>query len=248
LEKLKMKENNWLGICKTKAERFILNSEDLITPSVTCEPPQSSSCQLKASISFAEAFSSYFENIPRELVDDVLEELELCIMLLEAWPGEGQGDAGFELPRHRKFLIKSRKRCSLFSVLVKDFSMDASLQQHDNLNVALETWYSGDHTVIFPGEEAVNLSLLAKDIIIACDLSRVSLQDPSQQQLLTTYRKATPAERIVEFTASDDAGEDTHSKLIPDLSLEMNTDTLDGIKDSSVIHSWISKLHVAFGF
>lgn len=34
LEKLKMKENNWLGIRETKPERFIVNSEDLITPSV----------------------------------------------------------------------------------------------------------------------------------------------------------------------------------------------------------------------
>lgn len=29
-----MKEKNWLGIWKTKPERIIVNSEDLITPSV----------------------------------------------------------------------------------------------------------------------------------------------------------------------------------------------------------------------
>lgn len=66
--------------------------------------------------------------------------------------------------------------------------------------------------------------------------------------ILQSAEKSTPAERVVEFTASDHAEDDTCSKLIPDLSLEMNTDTLDDIKDSSVIHSWIPKLHVAFGF
>ncbi|KAM7107040.1 LOW QUALITY PROTEIN: testicular spindle-associated protein SHCBP1L [Ciconia maguari] len=112
LGKLKMKENNWLGICKTKLERFIVNSEDLITASVGI----------------------------------LVEITSLAIYLI---------------------LLKCRKWCSLFPVRVKDFSMDTPFQQHDNLNVALESWYSGDHTVIFPGEyEAVNLSLLTKDIII----------------------------------------------------------------------------------
>lgn len=66
--------------------------------------------------------------------------------------------------------------------------------------------------------------------------------------ILQSTEKSTLAERVVEFTAPDDAEEDTNSKLIPDLSLEMNTDALDDIKDSCVIHSWLSKLHVAFGF
>lgn len=56
------------------------------------------------------------------------------------------------------------------------------------------------------------------------------------------------AERIVEFIASGYAEDDTHSKLIPDLSLEMNTDTLVDIRDSSPIRSWISRLLMAFGF
>ena len=66
--------------------------------------------------------------------------------------------------------------------------------------------------------------------------------------ILQSTEKPTSAERIVEFTASDHAKDDTCSNLIPDLNLEMNTNALDDIKDSSVIHRWISKLHVAFGF
>lgn len=65
---------------------------------------------------------------------------------------------------------------------------------------------------------------------------------------LPSTGKSTSAERIVEFTASGDADGDTHSRLILGLSLEMNIDIHDDIKDSSVTHSWISKLHVAFCF
>jgi len=45
---------------------------------------------------------NHFENAARELIDNVVEELELCVALLGAWPGEGQGDAGFEFPRRWK--------------------------------------------------------------------------------------------------------------------------------------------------
>lgn len=45
--------------------------------------------------------------------------------------------------------------------------MDTPFQQHNRLNVALESWYSREHASVFPGEyKAVNLSLLTKDVII----------------------------------------------------------------------------------
>nr|KAF6414352.1 SHC binding and spindle associated 1 like [Molossus molossus] len=51
--------------------------------------------------------------------------------------------------------------------MVKDFSSDTFLQQHDDLDLALDSCYSGDTVVIFPGEyQAVNLALLTDDIII----------------------------------------------------------------------------------
>ncbi|XP_026709824.1 testicular spindle-associated protein SHCBP1L [Athene cunicularia] len=194
-EKMKMKEANWLVVCETKPEHFITSS-DLITPSVgtlvevACKPSQSSLCQLKSSLSFAEPFSSHFESIPRELVDHVLEEVELCASLLEAWPVECQdilyffsdfiwrgwdGDESCGTESHVRLgktgsraklhsLLKCRKRCSLFPARMKDFSMDTPSQQHGNLNVALESCYSEDHVVFFSEEyEAVNLPLLTKD-------------------------------------------------------------------------------------
>ncbi|KAM6080404.1 LOW QUALITY PROTEIN: testicular spindle-associated protein SHCBP1L [Theristicus caerulescens] len=416
LEKLKMKENNWLGICKTKSECFIINSEDLITPSVgklveitslaiscicdaihddmypddptiylssfvskevltyvafclnrvTCKPPQSSSCRLKASVSSAEGFSSHFENIPRE--GNVLELCKYKILRLELIhyqssvkeePTAGEADEYWKISLNSSSVGLGELLTSKSTLPpTTDAHIIPAKLQHDNFNVALESWYSGDHVVIFSGEyEAVNLSLLTKDIIIApygkpeepvivskppyesfvvskaqdtnlthlrsvqqrtvngvvaaesgqvtiancvrrCEgtgvwLTGASLtitgseitgaqgtgveQYPRSTAILESYKihhrtsetshhsqggiikwhrvtilqsteKSTSAERIVEFTASDDAEEDTHSKLIPDLSLEMNTDTRDDIKDSSVIHSWISKLHVAFGF
>ncbi|NXG30684.1 SHP1L protein, partial [Dromaius novaehollandiae] len=297
LEKLKMKENNWLGIWKANPELFV-NSEDLIIPSVgilvevTWKLPQSSSSQLKASVSVAEPFSSNIVNISRELVDNILAELDHCVPLLEVYPVEGQDNAVFEIARAlevvrffhdfiwrdwdadescetylalveerinlwydiqngaipapvgqrfkkhlekykalrlesiqyqsnieeepteeefvecwRKYyevgmlrgllkiwedlrlrahgplnprILRRRKGYredgktvthvvakTMTAEMVKDFSMDTLLQQHENLNVALESCYSGDTVVVFPGEyKAVNLSMLTEDIII----------------------------------------------------------------------------------
>ncbi|XP_036891024.1 testicular spindle-associated protein SHCBP1L isoform X2 [Sturnira hondurensis] len=51
--------------------------------------------------------------------------------------------------------------------MVKDLSSDTFLQQHDDLDLALDSCYSGDTVVIFPGEyQAVNLALLTDDIVI----------------------------------------------------------------------------------
>ena len=41
-------------------------------------------------VSVAEPFSSNIANIPRGLIDEILEELEHCVPLLEVYPVEGQ--------------------------------------------------------------------------------------------------------------------------------------------------------------
>ncbi|XP_062836786.1 testicular spindle-associated protein SHCBP1L isoform X2 [Anolis carolinensis] len=51
--------------------------------------------------------------------------------------------------------------------MVKGLSSDTLIQQHDNLNSALDSCYSGDNVLLFPGEyKAENLSMLTEDIII----------------------------------------------------------------------------------
>ncbi|NWI15938.1 SHP1L protein, partial [Crypturellus soui] len=298
LEKLKMKENNWLGIWKANPDLFFINSEDLVIPSVgilvevTWKPPQSSSSQIKASISVVEPFASNIANMPRELVDNILEELDHCVPLLEIYPVEGQDNTVSEIAqaldivrffydfiwrdwdadescetyaalveeriklwcdiqngtipaplghRFKKHLEKYKilrleliqyqsnieeepteeevvecwkkyyelvMLCGLLKIwedlrlrahgpltprilrrrkgyrddrktvthtvaktmtaeMIKNFSLDAPLQHHENLNAALESCYSGDTIVIFPGEyKAENLSLLTEDITI----------------------------------------------------------------------------------
>lgn len=57
--------------------------------------------------------------------------------------------------------------CFPFPFQVKNLSSDTLLQQHDDLNLALDNCYSGDVVVIFPGEyQAANLALLTDDITI----------------------------------------------------------------------------------
>lgn len=55
--------------------------------------------------------------------------------------------------------------------------------------------------------------------------------------LQPTDQLSTVAEGILEFTASGDTEEDTVSKLIQDLSLELSNNTLDDIKGISVVNS-----------
>ncbi|KAM9283161.1 LOW QUALITY PROTEIN: testicular spindle-associated protein SHCBP1L [Morus bassanus] len=226
LEKLKMKENNWLGICKTKPEHFLINS-DLITPSVgilgeisslaiSCihdaihddillpcpnDEPNSvpeallslwlvlrAACQLPwpnqmSALALREEDEPFYGSCKRlpskyqcycssvvptdpSSLDVCVKYKILCLDLIHYQSSIKAELTAGEADEDRKTLLKCRKRCSLFPVQVKDFSMDAPFQQHDNLNVALQSWYS-DHAVIFPGEyEAVNLSLLTNDIII----------------------------------------------------------------------------------
>ncbi|KAB1260883.1 Testicular spindle-associated protein SHCBP1L [Camelus dromedarius] len=296
-EKLKLKDK-WLGVWKTNPELFFMKYEEASIPfvgilvEVTCKPcPSSSSC-FNVTVSIAEPFSSNIANIPRNLVNEILEELEHNVPLLEVYPVEGQDsdlhDIALALEvvrffydflwrdwddeescenyaalieerinlwcdiqdgtipgpiaqRFKKTLEKYKNKrvelveyqsnikedpsaaeavecwkkyyeivmlCGLLKMwedlrlrvhgpffprilrrrkgkrdfgktithivakvmttdMVKDLSSDTLLQQHDDLDLALDSCYSGDTVVIFPGEyQAVNLALLTDDIII----------------------------------------------------------------------------------
>eukprot|EP00069_Balaena_mysticetus_P017295 bmy_10503T0 len=94
-EKLKLK-GTWLGVWKTNPELFFVKYEEAsisfvgILVEVTCKLRQSSSSCFKVTVSVAEPFSSNIANIPRDLVDEILEELEHSVPLLEVYPVEGQ--------------------------------------------------------------------------------------------------------------------------------------------------------------
>ncbi|XP_006872618.1 PREDICTED: SHC SH2 domain-binding protein 1-like protein [Chrysochloris asiatica] len=94
-EKLKLKDK-WLGVWKTNPELFFVKYEETSIPfvgilvEVTCKPRQSSSPCFKVTVSVAEPFSSNIANIPRDLVGEILEELEHSVPLLEVYPVEGQ--------------------------------------------------------------------------------------------------------------------------------------------------------------
>ncbi|XP_061041623.1 testicular spindle-associated protein SHCBP1L [Eubalaena glacialis] len=296
-EKLKLK-GTWLGVWKTNPELFFVKYEEAsisfvgILVEVTCKLRQSSSSCFKVTVSVAEPFSSNIANIPRDLVDEILEELEHSVPLLEVYPVEGQDsdlhDIALALEvvrffydflwrdwddeescenytalieerinlwcdiqdgtipgpiaqRFKKTLEKYKNKrielieyqsnikedpsaaeavecwkkyyeivmlCGLLKMwedlrlrvhgpffprilrrrkgkrdfgktithivakvmttdMVKDLSSDTLLQQHDDLDLALDSCYSGDTVVIFPGEyQAVNLALLTDDIVI----------------------------------------------------------------------------------
>ncbi|XP_028588061.2 testicular spindle-associated protein SHCBP1L isoform X2 [Podarcis muralis] len=226
LEKLKMKEK-WLGIWKTNPELFFVNSEEIPIPyvgvlvEVTCKLPQNPSTNFKVSVSVAEPFSSNIANIPRQLVDEVLEEMDHCVPLLEVYPVEGQDSAVYDIAKALEIvrffydflwrdwdddeksetyaaLIEERikmahgpltprilkrrkghrddgktvtyivaKTAAAAAEMVKELAPDTVLQQHNNLNLALDSCYSGDNVLIFPGEyKAANLSMLTEDIVI----------------------------------------------------------------------------------
>ncbi|XP_032948013.1 testicular spindle-associated protein SHCBP1L isoform X2 [Rhinolophus ferrumequinum] len=296
-EKLKLKDK-WLGVWKTNPELFFVKYEEASIPfvgilvEVTCKPHQSSSSCFKVTVSVAEPFSSNISNIPRDLVDEILEELEHSVPLLEVYPVERQDsdlhDIALALEvvrffydflwrdwddeescenytalieerinlwcdiqdgtipgpiaqRFKKTLEKYKNKrvelieyqsnikedpsaaeavecwkkyyeivmlCGLLKMwedlrlrvhgpffprilrrrkgkrdfgktithivtkvmttdMVKDLPSDTLLQQHDELDLALDSCYSGDTVVIFPGEyQAVNLALLTDDIVI----------------------------------------------------------------------------------
>ncbi|KAM9211884.1 testicular spindle-associated protein SHCBP1L isoform 2-T2 [Dugong dugon] len=296
-EKLKLKDK-WLGVWKTNPELFFVKYEEASIPfvgilvEVTCKPSQNSPSCFKVTVSVAEPFSSNIANIPKNLVDEILEELEHSVPLLEVYPVEGQDsdihDIALALEvvrffydflwrdwddeescenytalieerinlwcdiqdgtipgpiaqRFKKTLEKYKNKrveliayqsnikedpsaaeavecwkkyyeivmlCGLLKIwedlrlrvhgpffprilrrrkgrrdfgktithivakvmtteMVKDLSSDTLLQQHDDLDLALDSCYSGDTVVIFPGEyQAANLALLTDDIII----------------------------------------------------------------------------------
>ncbi|XP_003785844.1 testicular spindle-associated protein SHCBP1L [Otolemur garnettii] len=194
-EKLRLKDK-WFGVWKTNPELFFVKYEEASIPfvgilvEVTCKPSQNSSSCFKVTVSVADPFSSNIANIPRNLVNEILEELEHSVPLLEVYPVEGQ-DAdirdialALEVVRvHGPFfprILRRRKGKRDFgktithivakvmtTEMVKDLSSDTLLQQHDDLDLALDSCYSGDTVVIFPGEyQAANLALLTDDIVI----------------------------------------------------------------------------------
>uniref|UniRef100_A0ABK0L5J0 SHC binding and spindle associated 1 like n=1 Tax=Rattus norvegicus TaxID=10116 RepID=A0ABK0L5J0_RAT len=267
-EKLKVTDR-WLGVWKSNPELFFEKYEEASIPfvgilvEVTCKPRQNLSSCFKVTVSVAEPFSSNIANIPRDLVDEVLGELEYSAPLLEVYPVEGQDadvrDIALALEvvrwcdiqdgtipgpiaqRFKKTLEKYKNKrvelieyqsnikedpsaaeavecwkkyyeivmlCGLLKMwedlrlrvhgpffprilrrrkgkrdfgktithivakvmttdMVKNLSSDTLLQQHDDLNLALDSCYSGDIVVIFPGEyQASNLALLTDDITI----------------------------------------------------------------------------------
>ncbi|XP_048338490.1 testicular spindle-associated protein SHCBP1L [Sphaerodactylus townsendi] len=104
LENLKMKEK-WLGIWKTNPELFFVHSEEIPIPyvgvlvEVICKPPKNPSANFKVSVSVAEPFSSNIANLPRQLVDDILEEMDHSVPLLEIYPIEAQDKVVFDISR-----------------------------------------------------------------------------------------------------------------------------------------------------
>lgn len=61
--------------------------------------PKNPSANFKVSASVAEPFSSNIANIPRQLVDEVLEEMDHCVPLLEIYPVEGQDSIVFDIAK-----------------------------------------------------------------------------------------------------------------------------------------------------
>ncbi|XP_063154509.1 testicular spindle-associated protein SHCBP1L [Candoia aspera] len=104
VEKLKMKQN-WLGIWKTNPELFFVNSEEIPIPyigvlvEVTCKLPRNPSANFSVSVLVAEPFSSNIANIPKQLVDEVLEDMDYCVPLLEVYPVEGQDSIVFDIAK-----------------------------------------------------------------------------------------------------------------------------------------------------
>ncbi|XP_055498126.1 testicular spindle-associated protein SHCBP1L-like isoform X2 [Leucoraja erinacea] len=94
-EKLRAK-STWLGIWKTNPELFFVKYDEGSIPyvgilvEVTCRPRQSQSSHLRAKVSVIEPYSSNIANLPRELVEEVLDELDHCVPLLEVYPIDDQ--------------------------------------------------------------------------------------------------------------------------------------------------------------
>ncbi|XP_032885024.1 testicular spindle-associated protein SHCBP1L [Amblyraja radiata] len=94
-EKLRAK-STWLGVWKTNPELFFVKYDEGSIPyvgilvEVTCRPRQSQSSHLRAKVSVIEPYSSNIANLPRELVEEVLDELDHCVPLLEVYPIDDQ--------------------------------------------------------------------------------------------------------------------------------------------------------------
>ncbi|XP_001516000.3 testicular spindle-associated protein SHCBP1L [Ornithorhynchus anatinus] len=103
---LKAKLNSvdkWFGVWKSNPELFFVKYEEASIPFVgvlveaTCKPFQGSTSCFKVQVSVVEPLSSNIANIPRDLIDETLEELEHSVPLLEVYPIEGQDDDVYEI-------------------------------------------------------------------------------------------------------------------------------------------------------
>ncbi|XP_033874269.1 testicular spindle-associated protein SHCBP1L-like [Acipenser ruthenus] len=291
-------KRSWTGVWRTNPELFLVNYEEGLIPyvgilvEVLCKPCQSKIPPLRVMVSVVEPFSSNIANLPRELVEEVLNGEDHCVPLLEVYPIEEQDitvnniaqalengrffydflwrdwddeeecedyagliekriqlyydiqDGSIPGPigeRFKKTLEKYRNKrlelieyqnsirddplpveavecwkkyyeilmlCGLLKFwedmrlraigpffprilkrrkgqrasgkivthivaqmmttdMINNFSAETLIQQHDSLDAALDSCYSGDTVVIFPGEyQGTSLGLLADDIII----------------------------------------------------------------------------------
>ncbi|GCC29775.1 hypothetical protein chiPu_0008217 [Chiloscyllium punctatum] len=319
-EKLRAR-TTWLGVWKTNPELFFVKYDEGSIPyvgvlvEVNCRPRQSQSSHLRATVSIIEPYSSNIANLPRELVEEVLDELDHCVPLLEVYPIDDQDSAvrgiaqalenvrffydflwrdwddeeGCEnytalieerirlfydiqdgtIPgpigqRFKRTLEKYRNKrvelieyqsniredpsaaeavecwkkyyeilmiCGLLKIwedlrlrahgpffprilrrrkgqrssgkivthivakmltadMIKDFSANTLIQQHDNLDASLDSCFSGDTVVIFPGEyHASGFGMLTDDIVIRGAGSReeiVIFSDPTQDNFVAS--------------------------------------------------------------
>ncbi|XP_062920114.1 testicular spindle-associated protein SHCBP1L-like [Mobula hypostoma] len=313
--------STWLGVWKTNPEFFFVKYDEGSIPYVgvfveaICKPQQNQSSRLRATVSVVEPYSSNVANLTRELVEEVLDELDHCVPLLEIYPIDGQDSAvcsiaealenvrffydflwrdwddeeGCEnytalieerirlfydiqdgtIPgpvgqRFKRTLEKYRNKraelieyqsniredptaaqavecwkkyyeilmiCGLLKIwedlrlrahgpffprvlrrrkgqrpsgkivthivanmmtadMVKDFSANTLIQQHDNLDASLDNCFSGDTVVIFPGEyHASGFGMLTDDIIIRGAGSReevIIFSDPTQDNFVAS--------------------------------------------------------------
>ncbi|XP_069794302.1 testicular spindle-associated protein SHCBP1L-like [Narcine bancroftii] len=99
IEKLRSR-STWLGVWKTNPELFFVKYDEGSIPyvgvlvEVTCRPPwQNQSSHLRATVSVTEPYSSNIANLPKELVEEVLDELDHCVPLLEVYPIDNHDSA-----------------------------------------------------------------------------------------------------------------------------------------------------------
>ncbi|KAK6484160.1 testicular spindle-associated protein SHCBP1L-like [Huso huso] len=91
-------KRSWTGVWRTNPELFFVNYEEGLIPYVGIlvevrivqAMSEQDSPPLQVMVSIVEPFSSNISNLPRELVEEVLNEQDRCVPLLEVYPIEEQ--------------------------------------------------------------------------------------------------------------------------------------------------------------